>query len=236
MADITQPRWQSILRRAFAIKTADPGRVLHPIIGGTFEVQDTYRPESRALRAERAFSISKGGITNTAAVNFGIFAVCAAPGGRIAVLKRATFSFSLPTAANQPGNVYAIIEQPNTTLNLAPGLLANLKDFRAAPGTETAGPTTTFANLATSGVQNIVTAFGIAAYAEQVFPGAAVTSSRIQVDNLDLVIGPPPSGNPWSVAFGVRGDTLPVASWNWNVCVEGYEFSPDASELLSPPP
>lgn len=222
MADITQLRFAQLLKRTLGLKAIDPGQVIAHQLVGTYDIQDTYRPEHRADRGERLLSM--GIQISTTTTNCVLANLIAPAGGRTFVLRRAWFNLNLPTATTQPGQVYALIGGVNPAT--APTQQAVSKDTR-----------TPALSLATGlNVQNFTT-LGPAAvivnsmWFQQLFPQAALTPTTIVVDTLDVVLSP---GN--QVTVGLRADTFPTAGYNYNVFVEGYEYVPDVAELTAPPP
>lgn len=221
MADITQGRYQQLVKKVFGLKGGDATRqVLNPV-QTSYELQDTYRPEDRASRGERVFGMGATP-SNVAATSFGAANFCNPAGsGKICVIKRATWSLLLPTAANQPGVTFLSIGAQGFG---TPSTTAFLKDTRW----------TAFGGAKTSSgfVIQAVGTFGsqapISTYYVAVFPGAATVPFIHQVDNLDMVLVPNSSFN-----FLFASDTNPVGTYTWNIHVEGYERVGDPNELLS---
>jgi len=225
LADVTQLRFAQLLKRAFGVKAMDPGRVLSPIVTASHEIADTYQPENRASRGEKLF-----GMTNqytNAVGGFGIAVFVNPTGsGRIAVMKRVTWSLNLPTAATQPGAIAFSIGIPQVAGATVPLIFGQVKDSRFAILTGTVTAVASGLQTSTTGVSGFL---NTTLYAVQVFPGAATVPTYHQVDNLDIIVPP-----GWLNAILFRGDTLPTGTYTWTVCVEGYERTADPNELLVP--
>jgi len=224
LADITQPRYSQLLKRVFGIKGANPGIVINPGIAATHDVADPYQPENRFLRGERSFGVVDT-VTNTAATNFGYRVYTNPPNSnRVAVIRRITWSLNVPTAANQPGALVHAGVRFATASAAAPTIFAIPKDTRV-------GLISANSLLATGLVSQLAGILGPAnssVFTVQVFPGAAAQPLIVQADNLDLVVSP---GTGYPIVFA--SDALPVATYQWLVCVEGFERNLDPAEQLS---
>lgn len=225
--DVTQTKFSQLLKRKLGLKASDPGQWMATTIAPTYELKDTYSPENRVDRGERLFTLGNN-FTNIAATSFGVGQLTAGA-SKMAVIKRATFSMNLPTAANQPGNTFVSISFPQVAV-LVPTVFGCYKDARVA--STSAGlqvnPSTGFFN-SSFGVQ--ATYFPKAAIYQPVYPGAAATPTTIVIDNCDVVLPPNTVAN-----VAVASDTLPVANWSWFVFLEGYELVPEVGELTQAPP
>jgi hypothetical protein len=232
LADITQSRYQALLKRLFAIKASDPGRVLDPVVKPTYDVADIYRPEERLMRGERRWGSPQvasnlvGGFTEVLA-GFPI------PGGvsnKIAVIKRVTWAATLPTSTTQPGNCYVAVTIPF----LGPPaitLQANLNDARVSPSAAGGLSAIRFGAQGSQPVASYGTFAAACVYQESVSMGAATTPNfRIQVNDLDVVLTP-----GYYVGIDFKSDTLPTGTWTWTVLIEGFERTIDPSELIPPP-
>lgn len=225
MADITQLRFAQLLKRLFGVKTSDPGRALMPGVIATAEVNDTYQPENRASRGEKLFGVLNN-LSNIAATSFGLN-VFIMPSGtnRIAVIRRATLSVLLPTAANQPGSLFfgARIPQPGSQSIL---VQCQAKDARF--NIQSGGNTNLACGIsnATAGILGWTNS---TLHAVQLFPGAAAVPTIYVIDNLDI---PVPPG--FQVTFALAADALPVATYTYTLCLEGYERALDPNETLPP--
>lgn len=226
MGDITNLRFAQFLKRALALRTVDPGRVLANNVGSVLELQDTYRPEHRLDRGEKLLTLGAQTIINTS--NFQVMEVIAT--GRTFVLKRVSWSLLLPTSTTQPGQLYFWIGNLNTSTG--PGTnLAQPKDTRLPNSFGGSSALTTTYTIIGAGIASPSVQAIISPYLVQIYPGAATVPTIHQVDNLDIIVTP---GN--LITVGIRGDTLTTASYNYIVMVEGYEFTPDPSELQAAPP
>jgi len=226
LADITQPRFGSLLKRVLAVKTADVGRHVGTIIQPTTDISDVYRPESRGDRGEQLQKLGNQISSTTASFGTGELSN-PATSGRLFVVKRVTWMGTAPTTTVQPGNVWLsiLVSFNPVTAVLSTGAQ---KDSRFAQSK----PTPSFGlNPSTQAVTSFVGAVQNSAYIKLLILGAAQGDLFHQVDNLDISIWP----NGFA-SFRIQGDTLPTAGYSWAVTVEGYERSVDPAEQLPPPP
>lgn len=228
MADVTQLRFGSVLKRVFAIKGADPGRTLSPEMVPSIEVQDQYQPENRSMRGERVWGIGVQ-LANTITL-FQWATICnPVASGRMCIVRRATFSGVLPTATTQPGNVGVFVDQPQIS---SEGLVlkANWADARQL-GTPGFNQSPIGYNLNYTVVNASVNGeAGQSIWHSEIFPGAATAPWYVQTPDLDVVL---PPGT--TLHLGVRSSVLATAGWNYSVSIQGIEKQFDASELIIPP-
>jgi hypothetical protein len=194
-------------------------------IAPSFDIADPYQPENRASRGEKSFGVVNN-VSNVAATSFGVNGfVNPINSGRISILKRVTWSLNLPTAANQPGNIWASITVPAVQAS-SPTIFGQPKDTRWSIQT---GVQTGLASGILAGSTGIAGVVNGSLYAVQVFPGASTVPTIITADNLDIVVTP-----GWQVLVTFRGDTLPVATYTWTVLIEGFERTADPMEFVPP--
>lgn len=231
MADVTQLRFAALLKQAFGLKTADPGRILGPVITPVISTVDAYVPEFRLSRGERMWG---GGANpqNGVGANFSQFVVYNPPGSnRMGVIKRVTFSGAVPTAAAQPGILSLYAFAPNTSATSGTARNLVFKDGRLPQNV--AGQIPALQGLVGTGLgpSALDTLDQTCIWVQQVIAGAAATPFSVLVDQLDLVLPPGTRG-----AFALTADTNTVTAYSWNVFVEGYERVVDPNELLTAPP
>jgi hypothetical protein len=231
LADITQLRYAQLLKRVFGIKTVDPGRVVAPVIAAGYELQDTYKPESRLDRGEKLWG---GGIiaTNNVA-GFQNVGLTNLPGsGKLTVVRRMTISFTLPTTATQPGNAFFAILAPTVGNAGALSQACTLKDARyiASAGGVNISSTQvySFGNSGAGAIPLVNTL-----YATALTFGAAVGTTPFQlvIDNLEIVLSP-----NTQLVCELGASVLPTATWTWLLWCEGHERIADPNELITPPP
>lgn len=228
MAEITNLKFAQLLKRKLGLKAIDPGRNTTPLVAPTYQLTDSYAPENRGDRGERLFSMFSGESVNSGANGFNMMQVICPTAGRAAVIRRMTFAAQIPTSTNQPGNLLLLAGHNMTSNPQTIGSFALAKDSRAAYTN-----TLTTGNAVISNVAGATSALiQTSSWGIWIAPQAAILSNFYQVvDNLDIVLWP---GN--GASFGIRGDTNAVAGWSYFVGVEGYEFTPDASEVSAIPP
>jgi hypothetical protein len=229
LAEITQLKFAQLLKRKLGLKAIDPGRVTAGTVQPIFELQDpAYAPENRADRGERLWTLSGGFSVSSGANGFNQVQVVSPVNGRATVVKRMTVSAVIPTSTNQPG-LLALLAGMNMTQT--PGTISTpprTKDSRAAfPFSITTGYA-----IVPEAALGINTSINLSLWGMEIPPPAAATAYFSQIiDNLDIVLWPGTGAE-----FGIRGDTNAVAGWTWYFAIEGYEFTPDASEVSPLPP
>lgn len=214
----------------FAIKAADPGRVVSPVIQPGFDVADSYHPEDRLSRGERTFGWGFQMFSN--AVSFGWYTLLnPANSGKIVVLRRLTISMAIPTAAVQPGVVVFTLNGPRDSSGEATVAKFTYTDGRASLVAQqsTAGYNLNQTRNVVGAInsENILNIWGF-----EFQPGAAIVPNFvIQSPDLDVVL-PPGS----ALRFGPIGTVLATAPWGYTSYVQGYERVADPNELITPPP
>lgn len=228
--DITQLRYQTLLKRLLGLKGGDSGgRLVSPEIAPSFEVNDQYQPEARYLRGERLYACAAR-TTNTNPSTFGTIALQNPFGsGKVWVVRRITWSLLMPTSVVFPGVCFIALGRFSA---LAGGSVSNpnkAKDSRAAllfgvnADVGSCGLTTGFATGTNSAFENS------SLFYESIQPGATAVPYVKTVDTLDLVLGP---GSQLAAFLG--SDSLLTAAFNWNLAVEGYERVLDGNETNLP--
>lgn len=229
MGQVTQTRFSSLLKRVMALKAVDPGQAVGPFIQPCTDVQDFDQPENRAIRGERLWGA--GMQTSNVAANFSqINLINPVGSGKLLVLRRCTWAFNTPTAANQPGVVFIAIGFPTaiTTQTITGGAQVKARDSRMIiPGALGSLGTSGFGTQTTGTLSSF---WGSATYYETVPMAAAAFYLRIQVDRLETVLSP-----GFYIGINFASDTLPVATLNWGVHCEGYERTLDPQEVIVPP-
>lgn len=225
MAEVTQSRYQQLLRRVFGIyATQRIADVIPPSISPSADVNDPYQPEMRSIRGERSFSMLYQA-TNTAAVNFSLGTLTnPVTNNRVLVVKRLTWHLNIPTAANQPGELYLGYVVTTLLTALSPAVQPAYKDGRViqAFGIRDLSLAVSTQGVGTSGL----TSAGLA-YAITLFPGAATVPFIHINDQVDVVVTP---GS--ELQLTVRASVLPVATYTWNVTIEGFSRTLDPNEQL----
>jgi hypothetical protein len=226
MADITNLRFAQFLKRTLGLKGIDPGRVVQTIVVPGMEMQDTYRPEMRSARGERSFCYYANHVNATASYvseNFGLGSSIA---NKIAIIKRVTWSLVMPTATVNPGSLWLGV----TNAFASPPVFtskATYKDSRYGTGGVIATVAGTGVNVPTVSIPANAYQYWL-----QIFPTSVATDRFVhQVDQLDIVITP-----GTFVGIDLRGDTaIQVGQqYIWACTIEGYEYTADPAELLTP--
>lgn len=223
MSQVTQARFQTLLKRIFATKGNDPGTRLSEVISPSFDTQDQYQPENRLMRGERTWGVAFAMDNTVGGFRQGQF--CNTIGsGKLIVIKRVCISGIVPTVAIQPGRLWAYFSATggNTTAAVA----AVPKDGRVLQ----LGAVGVLSSGFTSNVQPATTAVAIQLlnFVQELQPAASGTFLMDQ--EVDVVLSP---GS--QMLWGLLATALPTGTYNVSSAIQGWERVADPAEFIVPP-